>query len=158
MTGLKKQGFDYIELAINASCMFDYLDRGHFGLIVSNWSRIEMPGREFINFLRKQPKYKDIPLVMLTHPTVALNFQDGLWNEDVRFVNKPLDFKTLGDTIRDVLDTLKIFLIFGGFHSSGLRIVSSSGALYEWFSSIIQLQTNLHLGMQNGFRRKDPYR
>jgi len=103
LTGLKKQGFDYIELAVNANCMFDYLDRGHFGLIVSNWSRIEMPGREFINFLRKQPKYKDIPLVMLTHPTVALNFQDGLWNEDVRFVNKPLDFKTLGDTIRDVL-------------------------------------------------------
>lgn len=103
LTGLKKQGFDYIELAVNANCMFDYLDRGHFGLIVSNWSRIEMPGREFINFLRKQPKYKDIPLVMLTHPTVALNFQDGLWDEDVRFVNKPLDFKTLGDTIRDVL-------------------------------------------------------
>ena len=103
LTGLKKQGFDYIELAVNANCMFDYLDRGHFGLIVSNWARIEMPGREFINFLRKQPKYKDIPLVMLTHPTVALNFQDGLWDEDVRFVNKPLDFKTLGDTIRDVL-------------------------------------------------------
>ena len=103
LTGLKKQGFDYIELAINANCMFDYLDRGHFGLIVSNWSRIEMPGRQFINFLRKQPKYKDIPLVMLTHPTVALNFQDGLWDEDVRFVNKPLDFKTLGDVIRDVL-------------------------------------------------------
>jgi two-component system chemotaxis response regulator CheY len=110
LTGLKKQGFDYIELAINANCMFDYLDRGHFGLILSNWSRIEMPGREFIDFLRKQPQYKDIPLVMLTHPTVALNFEDGLWDENVRFINKPFDFKVLGDAIQDVLtekETLK---------------------------------------------------
>ena len=44
LKGLKKHGFDYIELAINSNCMFDYLDRGHFGLIISNWSRIEMPG------------------------------------------------------------------------------------------------------------------
>jgi len=110
LTGLKKQGFNYIELAINANCMFDYLDRGHFGLIVSNWSRIELPGQEFINTLRKQPKHKDIPLVMLTHPTVALNFQDGLWDENVRCVNNPLDFKSLGDAIRDMLaekETLK---------------------------------------------------
>lgn len=103
LTGLKKQGFDYIELAINANCMFDYLDRGHFGLIVSNWSRIEMPGQEFINTLKKQSKHKDIPIVMLTHPTVAPNFQDGLGDENVRFVNKPLDYKALGEAIRDVL-------------------------------------------------------
>jgi DNA-binding response OmpR family regulator len=104
LTGLKKQGFDYIELAINANCMFDYLDRGNFGLIISNWSRIEMPGQEFINTLRKQSKHKDIPLVMLTHPTVALNFQGGLWDENVRLVNKPFDIKILGDAIRDVLE------------------------------------------------------
>jgi DNA-binding response OmpR family regulator len=104
LTGLKKQGFDYIELAINSNCMFDYLDRGHFGLIISNWSRIEMPGQEFITLLRNQEKHKDIPVVMLTHPTVALNFQDGLWNEDVRFVNKPLDFKYLSEAILEVLE------------------------------------------------------
>ena len=104
LQGLKKHGFDYIELAINSNCMLDYLNHGHFGLVISNWSRIEMPGREFINFLKKQPKHKDIPLVMITHPTIAMNFQDGLWDEDVRFVSNPLDFKVLAATIREVLE------------------------------------------------------
>jgi len=105
LKGLKKHGFDYIELAINSHCMFDYLNHSQFGLIISNWSRIEMPGREFINFLKKQPKHKDIPLVMITHPTVAMNFQDGLWDENVRFVSNPLDFKVLTETIQEVLGT-----------------------------------------------------
>ncbi len=108
LTGLKKHGFDYIELAVNSNCMFDYLDRGHFGLIISIWSRIEMPGLEFISILKKQPKYKDIPLIMLSHPTVTMNFQDGLWDEDIRFVDKPLNFKVLGDAIREVLGEKEI--------------------------------------------------
>jgi len=103
LKGLKKHGFDYIELAINSNCMHDYLNHGHVGLIISNWSRIEMPGKEFISFLKKQPKHKDIPLVMITHPTVAMNFQDGLWDENVRFVSNPLDFKVLAETIQEVL-------------------------------------------------------
>ncbi len=108
MNGLKSHGFNYIELAINSNCMFDYLDRGHFGLIISNWSRMEMPGNEFINTVRKNPKHKEIPLIMLTHPTVAMNFQDGLWDEGIRFVNKPLDFKVMSDTICEVLENKEI--------------------------------------------------
>jgi two-component system sensor histidine kinase/response regulator len=104
LTGLKKRGFDYIEFAVNSNCMFDYLDRGHVGLIISNWSRIEMPGQEFINTLRKQEKYNDIPVVMLAHPTVALNFQDGLWDENVKIANKPLDFKGLSESILEVIE------------------------------------------------------
>ena len=104
LKGLKKHGFEYIELAINSNCMFDYLEHGHFGLIISNWSRIEMPGQEFINFLKEQPKHKDIPLVMITHPTVAMNYQDGFWDENIRFVSNPLDFKVLAETIREVLE------------------------------------------------------
>jgi DNA-binding response OmpR family regulator len=104
LTGLKNHGFNYIELAINSNCMFDYLDRGQFGLILSNWSRIEMHGKELIDTLRNNPISKDIPLIMLTHPTIAMNYQDGLWSENVRFVDKPLDFKILGDAIREVLE------------------------------------------------------
>jgi len=104
LAGLKKHGFDYIELAINSNCMFDYLDRGHFGLIISNWSRIEMSGKEFINILRKQPGYKDIPLVMLAHPTATPNIQGELWDENIRFVDNSLDFKALGDTIGKIME------------------------------------------------------
>lgn len=110
LTGLKNLGFNYIELAVNSNCMFDYLDRSHFELIISNWSRMEMHGKEFINTVRKHSKYHDIPIIMLTHPTVSMNFQDGLWDEDIRFVDKPLDFKVLSDTIGEVLkkkETLK---------------------------------------------------
>ncbi len=110
LTGLKNCGFNYIELAVNSNCMFDYLRRGHFGLIISNWSRMEIHGKEFIDTLRKHPEYHDIPIIMLTHPMVSINFQDGHWDDDVRFVNKPLDFKILSDTIGEVVkkkETLK---------------------------------------------------
>ena len=40
---------------------------------------------------------------MLSHPTVTMNYQGGLWDEDIRFVDKPLNFKILGDAIREVL-------------------------------------------------------
>lgn len=103
LTGLKNQGFDYIELAINSNCMFDYLDHGHVGLIISNWSRMEMHGKYFINALRKRAEHRDIPIIMLTHPNITMNFQDGLWEENVRLVDKPLDFKVLSDTIHEVL-------------------------------------------------------
>jgi len=108
LKGLKNQGFNCIEFAINSNCMSDYLDRSHFGLIISNWSRMEMHGKTFISTLRKQPKYQGTPLIMLTSPTETMNFQDRLWDEDIRFVNKPLDFKALGDTIREVLETKEI--------------------------------------------------
>jgi len=108
LAGLKKQGFDYIEFAVNSNCMFNYLDRGHVVRSISNWSRIEIPGKEFINTLRKQEKYNDIPIVMLAQPTIALNFQDGLWDENVRIVNKPLNFKTLSEAILEVLEKKEI--------------------------------------------------
>lgn len=104
LTGLKNHGFNYIELAINSNCMFDYLDRGHFGLIISNWSRMEMPGKELIRTVRKYPRYRDLPLIMLANSTETMDSTTGLWNEDVRFINNPLDFNVLTDAIREVLE------------------------------------------------------
>lgn len=104
LTGLKKLGFNSIELAINSNCMFDYLDRSHFGLIISNGSRIDMSGQEFINILRKQPGYKDIPLVMLTPPTAAPNHQGEHWDENTRLVDNPHDFKALSEAIGDIME------------------------------------------------------
>ncbi len=102
LTGLKNSGFNYIELAVNANCMFDYLDRGHFGLIISNWSRLEMNGMNFIKNIRKRSGYKDIPIIMLTNPYDTTNFSEPLRDEEVTFVPKPLDFKNIGETIREI--------------------------------------------------------
>ncbi|GJL78998.1 MAG: hypothetical protein NPINA01_19870 [Nitrospinaceae bacterium] len=108
LTGLKNNGFDYIELAVNANCMFDYLDRGNFGLIISNWSRLEMNGMEFIKSVRKHQAYKDIPVIMLTNPYDAANFDMPLKDEEVTFIPKPLDFKTIGSAIREIFEKKEI--------------------------------------------------
>ena len=102
LTGLKNSGFNYIELAVNANCMFDYLDRGNFRLIISNWSRLEMDGMEFIKNIRKRPSYKDIPIIMLTNPYDATNFAEPFKDRDITFLAKPLDFKNIGEAIREI--------------------------------------------------------
>ncbi|MDA0692900.1 MAG: response regulator [Nitrospinae bacterium] len=104
LTGLKNSGFNYIELAVNANCMFDYLDRGNFGLIISNWSRLEMNGMEFIKNIRKRSDHKDIPIIMLTNPYDFTNFAEPLKDEEVTFVPKPLDLKKIGETIREIFE------------------------------------------------------
>lgn len=108
MTGLKKNGFDYIELAVNAKCMFDYLDRGSFGLIISNWSRLEMNGKEFLELVRKNPASKDLPVILLTAPSDHLQPEEKFESEDVYLFPKPIDFKSLGNTIHDVLEKKQI--------------------------------------------------
>jgi DNA-binding NtrC family response regulator len=102
LTGLKNSGFNYIELAVNANCMFDYLDRGNFGLIISNWSRLEMNGMDFIKNVRKRAGYKDIPIMMLTNPYDAKNFSESLKDDEVTCIPKPLDFKSIGATIQEI--------------------------------------------------------
>jgi len=108
LTGLKNSGFDYIELAVNAKCMFDYLDRGHFAIIISNWSRLEMSGTEFIELVKKNPVSKDIPLIMLVNPSDPLKPKVPPGEEDVCLFSKPIDFKNLGNAIRDVLEKKEI--------------------------------------------------
>jgi DNA-binding NtrC family response regulator len=108
LTGLKNSGFNYIELAVNANCMFDYLDRGNFGLIISNWSRLEMNGMEFIKNIRKRTGYKDIPIIMLTSPYDDTNFAEPLKDEEVTFVPKPLDFKNIGETILEIFEKKEV--------------------------------------------------
>jgi DNA-binding NtrC family response regulator len=108
LTGLKNSGFNYIELAVNANCMFDYLDRGNFGLIISNWSRLEMNGMEFIKNIRKRPSHKDIPIIMLTNPYDTRNFSAPIKDEEVTFIPKPLDFKNIGETIQEIFDKKEI--------------------------------------------------
>lgn len=108
LNGLKNSGFDYVELAVNANCMFDYLDRGNFGLIISNWSRLEMNGMEFIKNLRMRPSYKDIPIIMLTNPYDAADFDMPLKDEELTFLPKPLDIKNVGDTIREIFEKKEI--------------------------------------------------
>lgn len=108
LSGLKDSGFNYIEVAVNANCMFDYLDRGRFGLVISNWSRLEMNGMEFIKIVRKHPAYKDLPLIMLTNSYNAMNFDMPLEDEEIKFIPKPLDYKTIGDTIRGILEKREV--------------------------------------------------
>ena len=108
LNGLKDSGFDYIEVAVNANCMFDYLDRGNFGLVISNWSRMEMNGMDFIKTIRRRPAYKDLPLIMLTNPYDAMNFDMPLEDEEVKFLPKPLDYKNMGNTIREFIEKREI--------------------------------------------------
>ena len=103
LSGLKKNGFDSVEMAVNGRCMLDYLKRGKFGLVISNWFRLETSALELVKTIKGHPDFKDIPIIMLIDPEekdrLLPSDQEGV----ARFVPVPVDFRGLEQSILEVL-------------------------------------------------------
>lgn len=103
LDGLKKQGFDSIEMAINGRCCLDYLRNGRFGLIISNWKRREMSGAELLRLIRQHHDYENIPFIMLAHPADRKTMERALGQGVHRFVTQPVDFESLARAILEIV-------------------------------------------------------
>jgi two-component system chemotaxis response regulator CheY len=56
---LTQSGFEALKL----------LSRGHFDLIITNVRMPDLNGLEFVNFVKKNPTYRDIPVFIATEET-----------------------------------------------------------------------------------------
>ncbi len=103
LSGLKKNGFNAVEMAVNGRCMLDYLKRGNFGLVISNWFRLETSGVELVKTIKGHPDYRDLPIIMLIDPEETDRSRPPEQEGVARFVSIPVDFRRLTQTILEVL-------------------------------------------------------
>ena len=63
---LQKIGFSELIEAENGVDALDKLEGEDVGLILSDWNMPEMNGKQFVEELKANDKYKDIPIIMIT--------------------------------------------------------------------------------------------
>jgi len=63
---LQKIGFSELIEAENGVDALDKLEGEDVGLILSDWNMPEMNGKQLVEELKSNDKYKDIPIIMIT--------------------------------------------------------------------------------------------
>lgn len=109
MTQLKNIGFYYIEFAVNAHCAMDYLERGHFGLVITHRVLPGMGGRDLLARIKHHEACKDLPIIMITPPLEGAEDVKHFKGKVDGFIFHPFDFKTLEKLIRHVLEKREVW-------------------------------------------------
>jgi len=63
---LQKIGFNELIEAENGVDALDKIEGEDVGLILSDWNMPEMNGKQLVESLKSNDKYKDIPIIMIT--------------------------------------------------------------------------------------------
>ena len=63
---LNKAGFDNIIMAVNGDDGISKVKAENPDLVISDWNMPQKDGLEFLQWLRSQPEYKDLPFIMAT--------------------------------------------------------------------------------------------
>ncbi len=97
---MKQLDFEVQEAANGLEALERLEEFGAPDIVLVDWNMPEMNGLEFIKAVRANPKYQDLPLMMVTTETemerMALAFLAGV-NE---YVMKPFDKQTIHDKLQ----------------------------------------------------------
>ncbi len=100
---LKQIDFNNVEEASDGGEALSKLKTGHYGLVISDWNMQPMTGLELLTEVRKDPKLKALPFIMITAESKIENVvaakQAGVSN----YIVKPFNAETLKDKIEKVL-------------------------------------------------------
>ena len=80
------------------------LPRGRYDLIVTDINMPDINGLELISFVKRNPAYRSIPLVIISTEGSARDREKGLELGADAYLVKPFEPQTLLDTVRDLLD------------------------------------------------------
>ena len=83
-------GFDALKL----------LPRHHFDLIITDINMPDINGLELINFVKKNPSYRDVPLFILSSEAREQDRQRGLALGAVEYLTKPFEPRALLERVR----------------------------------------------------------
>jgi two-component system, chemotaxis family, chemotaxis protein CheY len=97
---MKQLGFEVSEAGNGIEALQRLEELGAPDLVLVDWNMPEMNGLDFIKAVRANPRYSDLPLMMVTTETemerMALAFMAGV-NE---YVMKPFDKATILDKLQ----------------------------------------------------------
>ncbi len=104
---LRELGYNNVEEADDGTTAFEKLKSGDFDFVITDWNMPNMPGIELLNAIRKDPKLKDLPVLMVTAEAekekVITAVKAGVNN----YVVKPFTAATLKEKIDAIIEKLK---------------------------------------------------
>ncbi|HCC68672.1 MAG TPA: response regulator [Nitrospiraceae bacterium] len=92
---------------VEASSGFDALKTlptQHFDLIITDINMPDINGFELINFVKGNPNYKDIPMIIVTTERSEENKKRGLAMGAFGYIIKPFKSKELQDMVKGALN------------------------------------------------------
>ena len=96
---LERQGYR-VHSAGDALQALDVLAREQVGLVITDYMMPHMDGVSFTEQIRADPRYKNLPVIMMTaHPTDELS-ERGLRKGVAMMLAKPIDFERLLTLVR----------------------------------------------------------
>ena len=87
-------GFDALKL----------LPTQEFDLIITDINMPDINGLELINFVKNSPKYRDLPLIIVSTERSEEDKERGMALGAVAYITKPFNAKELQEVIKQVID------------------------------------------------------
>ena len=103
---LKKLGYTNVVLSPDGEAALEELGRSSFDLIISDWHMPKMDGLDFFKALSKNPKWNDIPFLLITAEKERDKVIEAVQAGIKQYLVKPVEPEKLSNKIKQV--------VFGG--------------------------------------------
>ena len=104
--------------SMNVACIFVEADNGRealmqlemysIDLVLLDWNMPKLSGIDFLKEVRAIPKYKDLPIIMVTSEAARFNVIEALKNGATDYITKPINI----DLFKEKLTKLPIFKVY----------------------------------------------
>ncbi|ATH08453.1 hypothetical protein BIY24_10980 [Halobacteriovorax marinus] len=107
-TLLRKHGFRNIHTAVNGVIALDYIEQSFIDnkkvdMILADWKMPELDGIHFLDYLKRNEDFSDIPFLMVTSDSDRLHVVEAINHGVSQYLIKPFDERGLINKISDVL-------------------------------------------------------
>jgi two-component system chemotaxis response regulator CheY len=103
VNSLNRLGFKDVVEADNGRRAFDTVTKGGIDLILTDWNMPEMSGLEFVQLVRKDEAYKNLPILMITTNSGKEEVVDALKAGVNNYIVKPFTPETLKEKMLGVI-------------------------------------------------------
>lgn len=100
---LKQLGFSNVVEAADGRLALDKVHSDNIDLVISDWNMPNMTGIEFLQHLRADEKYKDLPFVMVTAEGKKENVIAAVHAGVSNYIVKPFNAATLKEKLVKVI-------------------------------------------------------
>jgi two-component system chemotaxis response regulator CheY len=102
---IQKAGFSNIKDAEDGKDALAKLLAGEFDLLMTDWNMPNMNGLELTEAIRKNDKFKNLPILMITTRNMKEDIVNAIKAGVSGYIVKPFDAKTLNAKIAEIMVT-----------------------------------------------------
>jgi len=100
--GAMKVPFDCLE-AENGKQALRQLETNEITIVFLDWNMPGMDGIEFLKAVRAMPKYKDLPIIMVTSERGKFSVIEALQSGATDYIVKPVQEKIFKEKVQEIL-------------------------------------------------------